>query len=163
MTCLLSAPASPASVNFSDSLQYLTKPQASGAELHTAGKGAQQGVAEPQVRLQRPSRCILVTAALVKLWSLEFPEQSATHHCFYKPGVTKALPYLAMGRTQWDGAGQGQQHGLAHSRYPACAVLFLSLSPILLPPLPLLLVGSCSAWEFSTSSWPLNKIEFLLL
>lgn len=74
MTCLLSAPASPTSVNFSDSLEYLMKPQASGAELHTAGKGAQQGVAEPQVRLQWPSRCILVTVALVKMVKSGIPK-----------------------------------------------------------------------------------------
>lgn len=55
MTCFLSIHTSPTSVNFSDSLQYLMKPQASGAEVHTAGKGAQHGVAEPQVRLQWPS------------------------------------------------------------------------------------------------------------
>lgn len=155
---------------------YLMKPQASGAELHTAGKGAQQGVVEPQVRLQWPSHGVhggnvnspelggsWSQLLWLKWWSLEFPEQSTTHHCFYKPGVTKARPHLAMGRVKWDGAGQGQHQGLTHSRHSTHAVLFLLLLPFLLPPLPLFLVESCSVWELSTSSWPLSKIEFLLL
>lgn len=102
------------SMNFSLPLYLLMKPQASGEELQTAGRGPQKGLAESQVRLWRPSPSFyggnvsrldlggswVVTAALMKMVSLLFPEPSITLHCFHTPGITKAPPHLAIGRVK---------------------------------------------------------------